>query len=635
MATDPNSFTFDDFTQGGAKLAGVPFQVTIYAKNSGGTTETGFNGQAYLTDDTGTIAPTVTGNFINGVWTGSVYITSADEDIQMYVDYGSASGTSNQFTVGPDTRIKFITIVSGSNQSGTVYSQLGQSLIAKVTDPFDNPISGVGVNFAITSYPPKSTGQALTSTSATTAATTGRASTALTLGRKDGTYVVTGSITSGASTPVQFYETAIAGPTISLSINPTLAVMPQGSQLPFTVKGYDQYQNEKTLSSVAWSVVNSGGTIDGAGVFTAGATNGNYINTVKATADSRTAYASISVIPEDQGTGSGSGSGSGTGEEGTGSTATPSATPTPTPIEISQVIVDPDFISALSGATIPITATAVDSSGSVVTGVAYSFSISGDLGTLVQQTPNTVLLTASETGIGTVTISATQGNVTKVAKIVGSVGTGMNRRLVIENIASPQKVGEPFTISIAAKNSLNEMVTNYTGPLALADTTGTIDPATASPSASGLWYVQAIIGLASDEVTVTVAGDGMVGVSNIFRVEGEPRMDQVGIGAGGAGAGLGGVKGASIAAQIQDFLKDMKLGGSGGTGIKYIGAGLAAGVGILGASIGGGIMVSRGLEAIGRNPFAKGRLQFNLYGSIIAFLAAAGLALAAAVFILK
>jgi F0F1-type ATP synthase membrane subunit c/vacuolar-type H+-ATPase subunit K len=315
-------------------------------------------------------------------------------------------------------------------------------------------------------------------------------------------------------------------------------------------------------------------------------------------------------------------------------TATPGATlatPAPTPLEISQVIVDPDFIKALAGATIPISATAITANGTVInSGVEYSFEASGELGTLSQLSGGQALLTASQDGIGTVTVRATQGNITKVAKIVGSVGTGLNKRLIIQDIPSPQKVGEPFTISIAAKNSLNEMVTDYTGPIAIADSTGTIDPATASPSASGLWYVQAIINLAADNVTVTVAGDGMIGVSNIFSVEGQPKKDETAPGAGGLG---GGVKGASIAAQIEQFLKDKALG-AGGTGIKYVGAGLAAGVGILGASIGGGIMASRGLEAIGRNPFAKKRLQLNLYGSLVAFIVAAGLALAAAYLIL-
>lgn len=626
-------FEFNNFTGGGAKIAGVPFQITITAKDSIGITVTSFNEQVILSDDTDTIYPTLTGNFQNGIWTGTVYVTEAVLEDHIYASYNTVSGTSNVFAVNPDRRIKFITITGGNNQSGTVYTQLGNALSLRVVDPFSNPISGEGVSFAITGYPAGATGQQLSSTTATTNAS-GVASTALTLGRKSGTYIVTANLVSGITNAAHFYETAIAGPTISLSISPSLGVLPTESFMAFTAKGYDEFLNEKTLTNLTWSVINGGGTIDQTGVFYAGTEVGNYLNTVKADIGTVGALASVSIISEGGGSGSG-GEPTPTPEPTTPptveptptATASPSATPEPTPLVISEVIVDPEFISALSGATIPITATAIDAYGTPVSGVTYNFEISGDLGTLSEQSGGTVLLTASETGVGTVTISATQGNITKVAKIVGSVGTGLNRRLIIEEIPSPQRVGEPFLISIAAKDSLNQQITDYEGPLAIVDTTGTIDPAVASPSASGLWYVQGIISLAHDEVTVTVAGDGMIGVSNIFAVEGDPKKSDTFPG------GLGGIKGASIAAQIQDFLKG-GLGGAGGTGVKYIGAGIAAGVGILGASVGGGIMVSRGLEAIGRNPFAKKRLQLNLYGSILAFVVAAGLAVAASFLIL-
>src|SRR5690606_3944157 len=122
-------------------------------------------------------------------------------------------------------------------------------------------------------------------------------------------------------------------------------------------------------------------------------------------------------------------------------------------------------------------------------------------------------------GVGTVTVTATQGDVVRVARVVGSVGTGLNRRLVIEPVDSPQQVGQPFTISIAAKDTLNDSITDYTGPIVIADTTGTIDPAVIEPNDQGVWFVQGIITLGHEEVSITAAGDGMVGVSNIFEVE--------------------------------------------------------------------------------------------------------------------
>lgn len=629
LAADPTSFIFNDFTVGGSKRAGIPFFITITALDSLYQTEDTFNSYAVLSDDTGTIAPTQTGNFVNGVWSGVVYITQAQVDNHIYATYHAGggsyiTGTSTAFTVAADSRMQYLSIVSGNNQSGPVFTQLGNSLVVKVTDPYDNPISGETVNFAITSYPVLATGQLLSSTSGSSNSD-GRVSSALTLGKKAGTYVVTANLSSGNMDRAMFYQTAVAGPTISLDVLPKMAVMPTGTSQQFEAKGYDFYRNEKTLGTINWVLVNGGGSIDATGIFSAGQTTGNYQNTVKATADGVSGFATANIVVGGQIQVATSGA-SQNNNSGSGNT---------TVSEINQVIVDPDFIQALSGATIPITATAVDASGSVVSGVAYTFEISGDLGTLTSQTPNTVLLTASENGVGAITVTATQGNVSKVAKIVGSVGTGLNRRLVIDPIESPQQVGQPFLISIAAKDQFNNFITDYTGPLALADTTGTIDPATASPSATGVWYVQGIISLAHDQVTITVAGDGMIGISNIFSVEGKPLKEDIIPGGGGEGAGIGGVKGASIAAQIEKFLKENNITGSGGIGVKYLGAGLAAGIGILGASIGGGIMASRGMEALGRNPFAKGKLKMNLYMGLFVFLAVGAFALTAAIFILK
>lgn len=47
-------------------------------------------------------------------------------------------------------------------------------------------------------------------------------------------------------------------------------------------------------------------------------------------------------------------------------------------------------------------------------------------------------------------------------------------------------------------------------------------------------------------------------------------------------------------------------------GLKDIGIGLAMGLGAMGPGIGIGILVSKGLEAIGRNPEAASKVQTNM-----------------------
>ncbi len=609
------------FNSGVNKTAGQPFQVTITAKDSGNAVVTTFTNAVSLTDTTGTISPNTTGNFVAGVWDGYIYITEATSNTQITATYSTTSSSSTGFVVEADSRIKFISVQSGNNQTGLVGSVLPTALQVIVTDPYNNPLNGVGVNFAISSYPPGATNQNLSTYSGSTD-TNGLMATTLTLGRKTGNYAVSASLGSGINNSVLFFVNATTGLLNSISIDPPVAIIPLGSFIGFTAIGYDQYQNPVSITPT-WSVVNGGGTIDQAGIFRANTASGIFLNTIRVASNSIGSTASVTVIAS-----------------GTGDTATVSASPTPTPGPtqlpagvLNDVFVDPSVITALKDAEIAIRATAVDQYGSDITStVNFTFEVTGDLGTITQTSTNTVLLTASEGGIGTVTVKAQQGDVVKITKIVGSVGTGLNRRLIIEPIDTPQRVDEPFTLSIAAKDSLNNFVTNYTGPIVIADTTGTIDPEIVQPSEDGIWYVQTIVRASHPEVTITVAGDGMVGVSNIFEVIGEPSADdfwKIGEGYGG----LSEILGSSISAKLKELflIKDLNKY----TIARYIGAGLAGGIGILGASIGGGLMASKGLEAIGRNPYAKRKLKVNLYISIIAFLGAATLAVYAAFLIIR
>lgn len=627
VAQSLTSFSFNDFTSGSNKIAGLPFNITITALDEFDAVLSSFTGTVSLTDTTGSINPTTTTAFESGVWTGPVYITDATTNTSITATYLTVVDASSSFVVEADSRIKFLSIISGNSQTGSVLTQLPSALTARVVDPFNNPIANVGVNFAVTSAPPGSTGQSLTATSAISNAS-GNASTSLTLGRKQGVYVTTATLNTGITNAVHFYETATPGILLSIGLTPSVGVVPAGGYLPFTATGYDAYLNEISLTSPTWAVANGGGTIDNTGVFTAGGTKGTFSNSVTVTSGSIGASATVTVV----------GAAGEAGGTATGSAAfvTPVPTPTPrlNPVDgvLYNVQIDPAVIAALENARIPIVAEGVDIFGNQVEGVTYEFSSTGSLGSLTQTGPNTALLQTSSAGLGSVSVTATQGDISISTGVVGSIGNGLNRRLIIEDVASPQRVGEPFTLSIAAKDSANNFITDYEGPIVIADTTGTIDPAVAQPSDEGIWYVQAVITLANPETTITVAGDGMVGVSNIFEVVGEPSKADVGPGLG-LGAGLGEVLGASISALIDELLLDKDLNRF--TIFRYIGSGLAAGFGILGASIGGGIMVSRGLEAIGRNPYAKSRLKVNLYASLMAFVIAASLAVFAAFLILR
>ena len=68
--------------------------------------------------------------------------------------------------------------------------------------------------------------------------------------------------------------------------------------------------------------------------------------------------------------------------------------------------------------------------------------------------------------------------------------------------------------------------------------------------------------------------------------------------------------------------------------MKALAMGLAAGVGVLGPGIGLGILVSKALEAIGRNPEASGQIQATMFIGI-AFVEALAIFALVVAFIIK
>lgn len=69
-------------------------------------------------------------------------------------------------------------------------------------------------------------------------------------------------------------------------------------------------------------------------------------------------------------------------------------------------------------------------------------------------------------------------------------------------------------------------------------------------------------------------------------------------------------------------------------GMKAIAMALAAGIGVLGPGIGLGILVSKALEAIGRNPEAAGQIQATMFIGI-AFVEALAIFALVVAFIIK
>lgn len=98
-----------------------------------------------------------------------------------------------------------------------------------------------------------------------------------------------------------------AGALSTITITPNPVVLAPSDEQQFTAVGRDASNNIVAITP-AWSVVASGGTISGTGLFTAGVTGGVYTNTVQATSGAVTAFATVNItagstlLPVDLGT---------------------------------------------------------------------------------------------------------------------------------------------------------------------------------------------------------------------------------------------------------------------------------------------------------------------------------------------
>ncbi|MBC7194322.1 MAG: hypothetical protein H5U37_01495, partial [Caldisericia bacterium] len=92
-------FTFDTISS--HQIAGTSFTIKIYAKDSLNYTIPNFTDQVNLSVSDGTINPSITGYFNNGVWIGSVTLTKAGTNIKIIAEKNGKTGESNTITVLP------------------------------------------------------------------------------------------------------------------------------------------------------------------------------------------------------------------------------------------------------------------------------------------------------------------------------------------------------------------------------------------------------------------------------------------------------------------------------------------------------------------------------------------------------
>jgi F0F1-type ATP synthase membrane subunit c/vacuolar-type H+-ATPase subunit K len=569
QAADPGTLTFNSFSSGAPKVAGVPFLVTINASNSA------FNGSVSLSDGSGSVSPSQTDNFVNGVWTGTVVITRAVQTDTLTATYDASHVvTSGQFTVSPNAAAATLSLVSGNGQSGVVGAKLASAFKVKTVDTYGNVLSGVNVQFNLQAFPPGATGTLLSATAATTGSD-GAASTQLTLGTKIGTYAVQATVNNGASS-VNFFVNGTPAALSKLSIVPSAAVLVQNSVQQFSLTASDSFDNPITLGSVNWSVVNGGGQIDQSGVFSAGGTVGTYANTVKVAVGSVSASASVTVMSSSAASGSNSSNGqsTNTGDRNVGI--------------LDHVVLTPGTITAPAGAKQVLSAQGYDVFNNALATISYTWDVEGSIGQLsTGYGPSTLLQAPTAQGTGKVTVTAVQGDKKVTAEGDVSIIGADGGKIVFSKIDSPQQAGSPFQISVTVKDAHDSIVSQTPQPIILSDSTGTVSPRVITKLSAGVWTGEVTITSGADHVVLYAATSGFAGASNDFKVEGKSAA---------LATGLGG------ATRLLGLSDQSKLAFA-----------VITGLGLLGSLVMLGLVSGRGLQAIGRNPLAKKQIFMNLY----------------------
>ena len=216
IAPTPPHLAITSVNGGANPTAGTSFSVVVQAV-VGLTTPTNVSANTGVTlsraAGTGTLGGTLTGTILAGnssATINGVTYSKAESGVVLTATRTSGNtlpaGSSAAFTVNPGAAAR-MALTSGNNQSGLKSVALASPFVVTVTDATTNPVTGISVTFALSTVPAGATGQALSATSATTAAN-GQASTILTLGNAVGPYTVTATSGTLSGSPVAFTATA-------------------------------------------------------------------------------------------------------------------------------------------------------------------------------------------------------------------------------------------------------------------------------------------------------------------------------------------------------------------------------------------------------------------------------------------
>ncbi len=531
------------------QTAGSAFIIAIHAVDGTGT-DVNYSGTVDLSTTAGTITPTVSGSFVNGVLNQTVTITGAGTGKTITVKKtgdATKAGTSAGFDVNAGTATKFavldpvdgtvdaaipvtvqiqdqygnvvtsdnsssVTLVtSGSATGGGVMTMTGGSATLPISDTAPQTVTlslsdtaltgftvtstqnvvfarGAGTKLAITTQPP-------------TNATAGVSFAGPTVAVEDqfGNVVTSNSTAQVTLTAVFSGQTCggTAGTGTLTSTPPSPATVASGTIAFSTKYSYPQaIQICATASSLTPALTNAVNVQEAVSV--TAATGGGVVSADTNTTNGTVTWTALTgpVI-----------SGNVSGSIGVGDIVlnAPSGfvfdtTGTAPSVAVSKVSGNGTLVNGFATCNGTCGTIAANTTASTITITITSPSSGGAISRLtwqnvrVRPTAGTPLAVGNITQSGTASIGLLPnknfGTLTEVA--------GARASFTFGSIPSPQVVNTPFNVTITAYDTYGSLATGFTGTTTLTTTAGTI-----TPSASGAF----VAGIRSESVSVTGAGD--------------------------------------------------------------------------------------------------------------------------------
>ena len=411
---------------------------------------------------------------------------------------------------------------------------------------------------------------------------------------------------------VTFYATATTALTASVKVSPSTTTLLTGSSQLFVAQAFDAYGNQVANTTPEWAVVAGGGTINNEGIFTAGSVTRVYTNTIAATVNGITGYASVTITTLPGITGD--------NREGAG--------------EIDRLVLSPLEPSVTVGNTVGFSVTALDRYNQAVDAAQLGYAWEATGGSIEISNAATTTFTASQSPEpASLSVRVTQASkqLTKSAETNIAVKPNPQGYLVVTLPNDKIVAGEEFQMSITAYKGDGTVNRDFAGPVELSDSTDTITPRLTAKFTNGTWTGNIAINSGEEATVIKAAGQQVLGVSNNLAIENKynvQRSEDAGI--------LGAVYNfvAGVGQAIANFFHSfINVSGSYPETTRNVAAAGVAALGFIAAAVSFGRVASSGMAAIGRNPYARRKIFISMLGAFVISLVFAGLAFLIAGFI--